>query len=475
MARWAMVIDLRKCIGCETYAILRVDNSTECLLMRDGEECFQLKAPGHMKREFSSHELYALQEPPCLPACPTKATYARWDGIVEINRDLCVGCGYCVLACPYEARVISWEDQLPREVEEGLEQGWPFADDHIGVCTKCNFCSEKIDSGIAKGLRPGLDPEATPNWAELLHCRSLVFGDTDDAESAVSKVILITQYLVFRKISKQIPQSITSPMIEHSQEDALVRKIVVTQRTRQSVWGWPAVLDLTLGRLGAGFYLLSYFLAILNGGMPVGTGIVAAAFIALGFLSLTLEAGRPFRRISIEPCGSIMDVTGDSGWSCLFHRSYPPSFLSSPGFGVLMAVSAIGLIVSHGFILYEALAVTAWQRTILVPMLVITSAFVLGEGLMMLFVAFGIAGMNTGFLIMCLIFLLLDLMLWFAYLNLIRNDKDHAPQANFRRFGPLTISVGLGHILPIMTVIGLFLFPDWKSASGLMYLLLLLV
>lgn len=256
-------------------------------------------------------------------------------------------------------------------------------------------------------------------------------------------------------------------MIEHSQGDALVRKIVVTQRTRQSVWGWPAVLNLTLGGTGAGFYLLSYFLAILNGGMPVGTGIVAAVFIGLGFLSLTLEAGRPFRG------GYLLNHVGRSWMSretlagaaffigAILHLFYPHRV-----FGVLMAVSAIGLIVSHGFILYEALAVTAW-RTILVPMLVITSAFVLGEGLMMLFVAFGIAGMNTGFLIMCLIFLLLDLMLWFAYLNLIRNDKDHVPQANFRRFGPLTISVGLGHILPIMTVIGLFLFPDWKSASGL--------
>ncbi len=120
-------------------------------------------------------------------------------------------------------------------------------------------------------------------------------------------------------------------MIEHSQEDALVRKIVVTQRTRQSVWGWPAVLNLTLGGTGAGFfYLLSYFLAILNGGIPVGTGIVAAAFIALGFLALTLEMGGPFRGgYLLSHVGSIMDVTGDSGWGAAFfigaipHLFYP--------------------------------------------------------------------------------------------------------------------------------------------------------
>lgn len=233
------------------------------------------------------------------------------------------------------------------------------------------------------------------------------------------------------------------------------------------MWGWPAVLNLTLGGTGAGFYLLSYTLAILNGGMSVDAGIVSAALIGFGFLSLSLEAGRPFRG------GYLLNHVGRSWMSretlagatffvgVILNLFYPHWI-----FRFLMAVSAIGLIVSHGFILYDALAVRAWS-TILIPMLVITSAFVLGEGLMMLFVAFGIAVMNTGFLIMCLVFLLLDLMLWFAYLKLIRNDKGHIYQINFRRFGSLAISVGIGHILPIMIAIGLFLLPDWKSASGL--------
>lgn len=190
MARWAMVIDLRKCIGCETcnFACGQFNAVPSDARWR---RVLSIETPGHMKekRIFLPMNCMHCKNPPCLAVCPTKATYARWDGIVEINRDLCVGCGYCVLACPYEARVISWEDQLPREVEEGAKQGWPFADDHIGVCTKCNFCSEKIDSGIAKGLRPGLDPEATPNCVSFCISGALAFGDLDDAESAVSKLI----------------------------------------------------------------------------------------------------------------------------------------------------------------------------------------------------------------------------------------------------------------------------------------------
>jgi phenylacetyl-CoA:acceptor oxidoreductase subunit 1 len=122
------------------------------------------------------------QKPACLEVCPTGATYRRPDGIVDINLDLCVGCGSCIVACPYQARSIAKSDVLPKEItDQDL--------DRIGVCTKCNFCLQYIDAGLAQGLTPGIDPEATPRCVLFCLAGALYFGDLDDPDSEVSKLI----------------------------------------------------------------------------------------------------------------------------------------------------------------------------------------------------------------------------------------------------------------------------------------------
>jgi phenylacetyl-CoA:acceptor oxidoreductase 27-kDa subunit len=84
------------------------------------------------------------------------------DGIVTIDYDLCIGCAYCAVACPYQARYKSSEDAKRPD-----------------VATKCTFCVERIDAGLAQGLKPGVDPEATPACVNSCIAQALHFGDVE--------------------------------------------------------------------------------------------------------------------------------------------------------------------------------------------------------------------------------------------------------------------------------------------------------
>ncbi len=162
MTRWAMVADLRRCVGCQTCtASCKVTNATppgvqwrRVLDMEFGEY-------PEVRRAFVPVGCQHCDEPPCVEACPSTATRKRADGIVTMDYDLCIGCAYCAVACP--AR--------------------------LAVATKCTFCVERIDDGLARGLRPGVDPEATPACVNACIAKAMAFGDLDDPDSNVSKLL----------------------------------------------------------------------------------------------------------------------------------------------------------------------------------------------------------------------------------------------------------------------------------------------
>ena len=105
MTRWAMVADLRRCVGCQTCtAACKHANATppgvqwrRVLDMEFGEY-------PDVQRAFVPVGCMHCDEPPCMDVCPTTATNKRADGIVTIDYDLCIGCAYCAVACPYQAR-----------------------------------------------------------------------------------------------------------------------------------------------------------------------------------------------------------------------------------------------------------------------------------------------------------------------------------------------------------------------------------
>jgi len=134
------------------------------------------------------------QNPPCVDVCPTGASQQREDGIVWIDQDKCVGCRYCIIACPYQNRTFLSKDKdrgyFPGHKPTGFEKVGKKVYPHtVGTTEKCNFCMERIDAGLAKGLKPGVDREATPACVNTCQARALTFGDLDDPDSEVRKLI----------------------------------------------------------------------------------------------------------------------------------------------------------------------------------------------------------------------------------------------------------------------------------------------
>lgn len=117
------------------------------------------------------------------------ASYCRPDGIVMMDYDKCIGCRYCEVACPYQARSFNWKKfEGPNPAVP--EWGQPEVERRPrGVPEKCSFCYQRIDRGMPLGLTPGVDPEATPACVVACPTGARSFGDLNDPESEVSKII----------------------------------------------------------------------------------------------------------------------------------------------------------------------------------------------------------------------------------------------------------------------------------------------
>lgn len=189
MTRWGMVIDLRKCIGCENCKHVCNDaNHVPPGAIWRRVVSFA-KDNGLDKQEYLSMGCMHCSAPPCLEVCPTGATYRRPDGIVDIKNERCIGCGACILACPYKARSIVFEDVIVRNKIDLKGKKNPGHPHRIGTCTKCDFCRSRLEKGLEKGLQPGSDSEAMPICVRCCIGEAIYFGDLDDPESEVSRLI----------------------------------------------------------------------------------------------------------------------------------------------------------------------------------------------------------------------------------------------------------------------------------------------
>jgi len=182
MTHWAMVIDIRHCIGCKNCirACSQANDTIEGAWRRI-KEFGEPELPDR-QRHFMTRSCMHCAEPPCLNVCPTRATYRQDDGIVAIDHDKCAGCSACILACPYDARIIY-------TIQHDFETGEARNKKREGTCSKCHFCLPRIKKGLEKGLKPGIDNDATPLCVVTCCTGALHFGDLDDPESNVSKLL----------------------------------------------------------------------------------------------------------------------------------------------------------------------------------------------------------------------------------------------------------------------------------------------
>lgn len=212
MTRWGMVIDTHRCIGCYSCAIsCRQEHFlprniywNRVLISEEG------KFPA-VHKTILPVQCNHCKEAACVKVCPTGASTRRSDGIVLVDYDKCVGCRYCVVACPYQQRTFYSDGKTEYFPGQGLtpyellgKQLYPY---QTGTVVKCTFCVERVDEGLKKGLKPGKDREATPACVINCPAKARYFGDLDDPESEVSRLILE------KRATPLHPESGTDPSI----------------------------------------------------------------------------------------------------------------------------------------------------------------------------------------------------------------------------------------------------------------------
>jgi len=198
--KWSMVIDLRKCVGCHacTVSCVAENKLPPGVVYRPVLEEEIGTYPNVTSRSIP-RPCMQCEEPPCVPVCPVHATWQRADGIVEIDYDQCIGCRYCITACPYSARTFDtghyYTEHAPGTAiayvggnkasqyekepafDYGIERPRKKNTSPIGNARKCHFCLHRIE----KGLLP----------ACVTSCigRATYFGDANDPKSLVSEMI----------------------------------------------------------------------------------------------------------------------------------------------------------------------------------------------------------------------------------------------------------------------------------------------
>jgi Fe-S-cluster-containing dehydrogenase component len=189
-----MVIDLKRCIGCYSCVITCKQDH----FLPPGTFWNRLLTAKTGEYPQVTRQVYPVlcnhcQDAPCVKVCPSGASRQREDGIGVTVSDQCVGCTYCVIACPYQQRTFlenSTKEYFPGQGLTELEEiGRKLYPHEEGTTVKCNFCAERIDEGLIQGLSPGVDRGATPGCANNCPVKARHFGDLNDPVSNVSILI----------------------------------------------------------------------------------------------------------------------------------------------------------------------------------------------------------------------------------------------------------------------------------------------
>ncbi|MCB1858994.1 MAG: 4Fe-4S dicluster domain-containing protein [Gammaproteobacteria bacterium] len=177
MTRYAMVIDLNTCVGCNAcMAACAAENQTP--VWKNSWRTYvhdkEIGTGEDIHRRFFPRLCNHCSNPPCMSVCPTGATYQLDNGIVQVDEDLCMGCQACAMACPYAARFeVTYGD-----VREGRE----FFGEHTyrrrrPSVDKCNFCAQRVLEG------------REPACVETCVGSARQFGDLDNPDDPIRQMV----------------------------------------------------------------------------------------------------------------------------------------------------------------------------------------------------------------------------------------------------------------------------------------------
>ncbi|MCL1791021.1 MAG: 4Fe-4S dicluster domain-containing protein [Peptococcaceae bacterium] len=198
--RYGMVIDLDRCIGCQTCMVsCHMHNSQPPgiwwnRVFTQGGETHQdtvIDSKDEYRMDYLPVSCQMCDKPSCQSVCPTGATYTDENGVVLVDYKRCIGCRLCMTACPYSVRQFNWQDAKKAKKEFGYEYGYPFdVNDgkndkklvytrhrRLGVAEKCTFCIQYISDN------------KQPICVQACSAKARFFGDLDATNSDVSKLV----------------------------------------------------------------------------------------------------------------------------------------------------------------------------------------------------------------------------------------------------------------------------------------------
>jgi len=173
--RWGMLIDSNKCAtGCNACVQACSDEHGLTGFDRPATDPQWIRKVTVKDRHTGYTQTLPLlcqhcEKPPCVDVCPTGASFRRDDGIVLVDKHICIGCRYCMMACPYKARSF---------VHETLQDQKPWAPRGKGTVESCTFCVHRVDR------------DRTPACVEACTAenhKAMVFGDMHDPDSELSR------------------------------------------------------------------------------------------------------------------------------------------------------------------------------------------------------------------------------------------------------------------------------------------------
>ena len=309
--KWGKIIDQNKCIGCHACTVAcKQEHSVPLGVTRTYVKQVEVGTFPDSRHEFQITRCNQCNEPPCVAACPTTAMYRRPDGIVDFDRDICIGCKACIAACPYDAIYIDPESHSAE---------------------KCNFCTNRIDIGLE------------PACVVVCPTQAILVGDMNDPSSKVSQILDRQQVEVRRPEKKTIPklfyvgasghtldpQSASNPqgasapgrlpwaqsqsgalpggtLIDPSKrkrsgdpDQSAAAAILVYDQPHRIPWDWRVSSYTWTKSIASGAFLMTAILGILDISLSqrwdVITTILSAAFLGLTGLLLVSDLSHPRR------------------------------------------------------------------------------------------------------------------------------------------------------------------------------------
>lgn len=385
--RWGKVIDQTRCIGCHACSTAcKSENAVPVGVNRTYVKYVDVGEFPAARRAFQVTRCNQCEHPPCVEACPTAAMHQRKDGIVDFDKNICIGCRACIAACPYDAIFINPEDHSAE---------------------KCNFCAHRLEVGLE------------PACVVVCPTESILIGNLRDPESKVSQYVNRDVVAVRRPEKETLPklfykgahQTTLDPLAarrpeggvfmwsEQSESSShvvsghpgeannMAAAMLAYDVPHRAPWGLPVTAYVWTKAIAAGSYLLGASLMLLGQIDPAGvfwkwtTPLISAVFLAVTFILLIGELEHPerFYLILTRPQWKSWLVRGGmilSAFAAILGLHLLWSFLgSSPP----RAIAVIGLLLSipagtyTAWLFAQAKARDLWQSPLLPPQHLVAS------------------------------------------------------------------------------------------------------